>query len=75
MIYEALSALVHSRKPRPLYHSALVVSTAEGRFVVEMTPIRDAGGRERGVVAEGPVGGAVPPVPLRDPALARGHHS
>lgn len=28
----------------------------EGRYVVEMTPITDAHGRSRGVVAEGPVG-------------------
>ena len=40
-----------------LYHSALVVVTAEASFVIEMTPIPRSGGAEgRGVVAEGPVG-------------------
>lgn len=56
MIYEALSALVHQRRRTPLYHSALLVTTPEGRFMVEMTPIPDAAGCERGVVGEGPVG-------------------
>ena len=55
-VYEALLALVQRRPRRPLFHSALVVSTSEGRFVIEMTEIRDARGQERGVVAEGAVG-------------------
>ena len=55
-IYEALSALVERRRRCPLFHSALVATTPEGRFVIEMTEIRDARGAERGVVAEGPVG-------------------
>ena len=55
-IYEALSALVHRRRPCPLFHSALVATTHEGRFVIEMTEIRDARGAERGVVGEGAVG-------------------
>ena len=56
-IYEALSAFVQRRERRDLYHSALVVETRTGRFVVEMTPIpRRAGGPDRGVVAEAPVG-------------------
>ncbi len=55
-VYEALTALVQRRRRRRLYHSALVVVTHHGRFVVEMTPIPDARGAERGVVAEGAVG-------------------
>ncbi len=55
-IYEALSALVQRRPRCPLFHSALVATVPEGRFVIEMTEIRDARGAERGVVAEGAVG-------------------
>jgi hypothetical protein len=55
-IYEALSASVHRRRRCPLFHSALVATTPEGRFVIEMTEIRDDHGAERGVVAEGAVG-------------------
>ena len=55
--YEALSALVQRRRRCHLYHSALVVTTGDGRFIVEMAPIPDARGpQDRGVVAEGPVG-------------------
>ena len=39
-----------------LYHSALEISVPTGRFVIEMTPIPDAEGHRRGVVAEGAVG-------------------
>ena len=40
-----------------LYHSALIVTTNDGSFVIEMTPITDGRGRQdRGVVSEGPVG-------------------
>jgi hypothetical protein len=55
-IFEALSALVQRRKPRHLFHSALVVTVPEGRFVIEQAPVIDANGADRGVVAEGPVG-------------------
>jgi hypothetical protein len=55
-IYEALSALVQRRPRHPLYHSALVVASPEGRFVIEVTPIPDARGHDRGVIAEGAVG-------------------
>ncbi|MFZ0129603.1 MAG: hypothetical protein WAL77_09300, partial [Candidatus Dormiibacterota bacterium] len=51
--YEALAALWERRRPQDLYHSALEVTRPEGRFVIEMTPIPDANGAERGVVAEG----------------------
>jgi hypothetical protein len=54
--YEALMALRERRRPQELYHSALVATVAQDRFVIEMTPVRDANGAERGVVAEGAVG-------------------
>jgi len=49
-------ARLDRRPARDLYHSALVVSVPEGRYVVENTPVVDDRGLERGVVAEGPVG-------------------
>jgi hypothetical protein len=56
MVFEAVSARA-SRRPRcDLYHSALVVEVPEGRFVVEQTPVPNADGASRGVVAQGPVG-------------------
>jgi hypothetical protein len=55
-IFEALAATVARRERRDLYHSALVVRTSRGTFVIEMAPVRDARGPERGVVAEGSVG-------------------
>ncbi|MGH3113714.1 MAG: hypothetical protein ACRDOP_09645 [Gaiellaceae bacterium] len=55
-VFEALAALLERRPPRDLYHSALEVRVPEGRFVIEMTPIPDGNGAERGVVAEGSVG-------------------
>jgi hypothetical protein len=56
-IFEALSAFLHRRPRRELYHSALVAVTTDGPFIIEMTPVPDArGGDKRGVVAEGPVG-------------------
>jgi len=56
-IYERLVALAAWRRPRHLYHSALVATTADQRFVIEMAPQVDDRGRiDRGVVAEGVVG-------------------
>ena len=55
-LYETVTALAQRRPRQPLFHSALVATLPDGRFVVEMTEIRDGGGSERGVVAEGPVG-------------------
>jgi hypothetical protein len=54
--FEAVAARHGRRKRRDLYHSALEVRTAEDRFVIEMAPVRDDRGDERGVVAQGPVG-------------------
>ena len=55
-VYEAVAALVGHRRMRDLYHSALEVRVPEGCFVIEMTPVRDGAGTQRGVVAEGAVG-------------------
>ncbi len=55
-VFEALSAVVQRRPRCDLYHSALQIVVPHGRYVVEMTPIRDDRGSERGVVVEGPVG-------------------
>src|SRR5437588_12585165 len=55
-VYEAVAAKLQQRPPRDLYHSALQVLVPEGRYVIEQTPVIDAHGSERGVVAEGPVG-------------------
>jgi hypothetical protein len=55
-LFEAISAGVQRRRPRDLYHSALVVVAPTGRFVIEQTPVSDRHGERRGVVVEGPVG-------------------
>jgi hypothetical protein len=55
-IFESLVAARERRPTRDLYHSALVVCVPAGRFVIEMTPIPDGNGAQRGVVGEGPVG-------------------
>ena len=55
-VYEAIKALAQRRPRCDLYHSALEVTVPEGRFVIEVTPIPDQRGPERGVVAEGAVG-------------------
>lgn len=49
-------AFLEHRPRSNLYHSALEIGVPEGRVVIESAPIRDDRGRERGVVAEGPVG-------------------
>jgi hypothetical protein len=55
-LFEAISARAQRRRPRDLYHSALVVVAPEGRFVIEQAPVSDRHGERRGVVVEGPVG-------------------
>jgi hypothetical protein len=55
-MYEAICARFEHRKPLDLYHSALVITVPEGRFVIENSwPIPDANGTARGVAIEGPV--------------------
>ncbi|HEX9095595.1 MAG TPA: hypothetical protein VF990_05775 [Candidatus Dormibacteraeota bacterium] len=55
-IYEAIKARLDRRPVFDLYHSGLEVFVPEGRYTIEQTPVVDDRGRERGVVAEGPVG-------------------
>jgi hypothetical protein len=59
LVFEAVAARLGRRPPCGLYHSALEVRMPDGRFVIEMTPIPDGNGPERGVVVEGPVGSRV----------------
>lgn len=54
-LFEAVAAALGGRDRCDLYHAALQVDGAEGRFVVEQAPARANGGA-RGVVAVGPVG-------------------
>jgi hypothetical protein len=54
--YEALAAGVQRRARCDLYHSALEVRVAGERYVIEQAPVWNLKERERGVVAEGPVG-------------------
>lgn len=55
-IYEAMIAGAQRRATCALYHSALEVRVAGRRYVIEMAPVWASSERERGVVAEGPVG-------------------
>ena len=55
-LYEAVAARLERRAPCALYHAALEIDVPEGRYVIEQAPARSADGRERGVVAVGPVG-------------------
>jgi hypothetical protein len=55
-MFEAVAARLGHRPPCDLYHSALEVRVPEERFVVEMAPIPDRNGAQRGVVSEGVVG-------------------
>jgi hypothetical protein len=55
-VYEAVAARLARRPARDLYHSALEVRVQQADFVIEMAPVRDERGEERGVVAEGAVG-------------------
>jgi ATP-dependent exoDNAse (exonuclease V) alpha subunit len=55
-VFEAVAARAARRPACDLYHSALEVRVAAGRFVIEQAPVRDNRGEQRGVVAEGSVG-------------------
>jgi hypothetical protein len=56
VVYEAISSLIQHRPRRDVYHTALEIHTPSGLYAVEMTPVPNRRGRERGVVAEGSVG-------------------
>ena len=55
-VWETCDAAIHRRGRYDLYHSALEVQAAGGRYVIEQTPVADDDGELRGVVAEGAVG-------------------
>ncbi len=55
-VFEAIGATVQRRRPCDLYHSALILSVPDGRYVVEQTPVPDEDGERRGAVMEGAVG-------------------
>jgi len=55
-VYEGVAARLGRRSPCDLYHSALEVLLPDGRFVIEMTPVRGRTAPSRGSVAEGSVG-------------------
>jgi hypothetical protein len=56
IVYEGIAATVQRRRRRDLYHSALAIELLGERYMVEMTPVPDDRGDERGVVREGVVG-------------------
>ena len=56
IVYEAISAMVDRRPRCDVYHTALEIAVPNGSFAVEMTPVPNARGWERGVVADGAVG-------------------
>ena len=55
-LYEAVDARRHHRQACALYHAALEVVADRTPFVIEMAPAWRGGARDRGAVAEGPVG-------------------
>jgi hypothetical protein len=54
--YEAIRATLERRPRCDLYHAAIQIGVPEGRYTVEVTPVRDGDGAAGGVVGEGPVG-------------------
>jgi hypothetical protein len=55
-VYERCSAALARRRPLDLYHGALIVTTPEERYVIELAPVPDGDSAARGVVSGGPVG-------------------
>ena len=55
-VYERISASLHRRAVRDLYHAALEVEVEGESYVIEQTPVPDLSGNEHGVVAGGAVG-------------------
>ena len=54
--FEAVVSRLERRAPCDLYHSALVVCSPQGRFVIEQGPAGRGQGAARGVVSGGAVG-------------------
>jgi hypothetical protein len=55
-VFEAVAAALERRPRCDLYHSALEVRVADGRYTIESAPVPDGHGERRGVVAGGAVG-------------------
>lgn len=55
-VFEWLSARRAHRSPLEIYHAALEVHVAEGRYVIEMTPEGNGAGERHDVVVGGAVG-------------------
>lgn len=55
-IYESMCAVGERRARCELYHCALEVKVGDVTSIIEVTPIPDDHGQDRGVVVEGPVG-------------------
>jgi hypothetical protein len=55
-LYEAVAARIEHRERSDLYHSALEIHVAGGRYVIEQAPVWNMDQPDRGVVGEGPVG-------------------
>jgi hypothetical protein len=55
-VYEGIKAALERRRPRDLYHAALVVRLDGHTYTIEVAPSPDADEASRGVVATGPVG-------------------
>jgi hypothetical protein len=55
-VYEAVAARLQRRPACDLYHSALQVEVPGAKYVIEQAPVHDWSGKDRGVVAGGPVG-------------------
>jgi len=58
-VFEAAVSRLERRRPLDLYHAALVVRVAAGRYTIESTPVPKGDARARGAVAGGPVGSRV----------------
>ncbi len=56
IVYEAIRSLLKRQPRRDIFHTALIVTVPSGRYTIEMTPVPDREGVDRGVVAEGSVG-------------------
>ena len=56
IVYETISSRIQRRPRCDVYHTALEIRMPGGLYAVEMTPVPNRRGWERGVVAEGAVG-------------------
>jgi hypothetical protein len=56
LAYERLAARRERRAPLDLYHAGLMVHSDDVTYAVEMGPVWNVSGDDRGVVCQGPVG-------------------